>query len=100
MMVSVSGSAQGRGELGDVLIYDQHGNELASLRQNLGLVKFDPRGAYFPSTGGVLVNDASDPILFLTPNDFAPPVPEPSMLALLLASFITGGALRMRRRAK
>ena len=36
-IVSVSGSQLGGGTLGDILAYDQNGNEVASLRTDLGL---------------------------------------------------------------
>ena len=51
--------------------------------------KFDPRGLYFSDDHTLLVSDASDPILLVTPDAFQ--VPEPSTLALFgfgLAGFV------------
>lgn len=100
MLVSVSGSRIGGGTLGDILAFDPSGNQVASLRSDLGLTKFDPRGMYFLSNGNLLVNDASDPILTLTPSAFAVAVPEPSALAALLTSGVIGAGFVLRRRRR
>ncbi len=99
MLVSVAGSINGGGTLGDILAFDSNGNEVASLRSDLGLTKFDPRGFYFLNDGNLLVNDSSDPILLVTPNAFTV-VPEPSALAFLLTSGMMGAGFALRRRRK
>ena len=98
LLVSVSGqgSGMGGGVLGDILAFDQYGNEVASLRDALGLTKFDPRGMFFAADGNLLISDTSpaDPIWAATARDFqlAPAaVPVPGTLALValgLASLV------------
>jgi len=84
LFVSVSGSPGGGGTLGDVLALDNSGQIVASLRTDLGLQKFDPRGLYFVDNQHLLVSDASDPILLATPDAFQPSVvPEPTTFSLL-----------------
>ena len=80
LFVSVSGSASGGGTLGDVLALDSSGQIVARLRTDLGLAKFDPRGLSFIDSQRLLVSDASDPILLVTPAAF---VPEPTTFSLL-----------------
>ncbi|HEX6985928.1 MAG TPA: PEP-CTERM sorting domain-containing protein [Planctomycetaceae bacterium] len=81
LFVSVRGSTFGGGILGDVVALDSSGEIVARLRSDLGLTKFDPRGLLF-TDAGLLISDASDPILLVTPGAFSV-VPEPSSLALL-----------------
>jgi hypothetical protein len=95
LFVSVSGSAFGGGSLGDILVYDSDGNVVASLRTNLGLDKFDPRGLYFTADGELLISDASDPILIATASDFQA-VPIPPSVLLLGTSLL--GLLAFRRK--
>ena len=99
LLVSVSGSQFGGGVLGDLLAFDATGAQVASLRTDLGLTKFDPRGMYFLNNGTMLVNDSSDPVLLITPNAFVV-VPEPSTLALLLTSSVIGAGFILRRRQR
>jgi hypothetical protein len=82
LLVSVAGSDFGGGTLGDVLALDPSGNVVASLRSNLGLAKFDPRGLLFRTDGSLLISDASDAVLLATRSDFQA-VPEPGSLVLL-----------------
>jgi hypothetical protein len=90
LFVSVSGSQYGGGTLGDVLALDSAGHVVASLRTNLDLDKFDPRGLYFTNDGNLLISDASDPIWIATPADFqTTAVPEPATM-LLLGSGLLG----------
>jgi hypothetical protein len=88
LFVSVGASTGGGGTVGDVRVLDGSGNLVASLRTDLGLTKFDPRGLLFTTGGNLLISDASDPILLATSADFQP-VPEPGSIFLLAA----GGAL-------
>jgi hypothetical protein len=83
LFVSVSGSASGGGTLGDVLALDSSGQIVARLRTDLGLQKFDPRGLHFIDNQRLLVSDASDPILLVTPAAFQGRVPEPTTFSLL-----------------
>jgi hypothetical protein len=106
LFVSVRGSTAGGGTLGDVLAYDSNGTLVASLRTDLGLTSFDPRGLLFipdpsnPSQTDLLISDASVGQILL----FAPPAftvsPEPSSLALCTAGLLSlaGGAWRRRKR--
>jgi hypothetical protein len=107
LFVSVRGSTTGGGTLGDVLVYNSSGTLVASLRADLGLSAFDPRGLLFipdpsnPSQTDLLISDASDAqILLLAPGAFAA-TPEPSSLALGTASLfsLAGGIWRRRKRA-
>lgn len=85
LFVSVSGSDVGGGifgTLGDIKVFYPDGTLYRSLRDDLGLTKFDPRGMAF-TADGLLVSDASDPIYLLQPDAFAA-VPEPATLALVL----------------
>jgi hypothetical protein len=71
LFVSVSGSQAGGGTLGDVLALDSTGTTVFSLRRDLGLTTFDPRGLLF-TEAGLLVSDASvGKILRITSEDFA-----------------------------
>jgi hypothetical protein len=99
LFVSVSGSTNGGGTLGDVYAIDSNGNIVASLRSDLGLTKFDPRGMVFTSTGNLLVNDASDAaVYFVKPSDFGiVTVPEPASVALFAIGLV--GAIAARKRA-
>jgi len=89
LFVSVSGSEYGGGTMGDVLALDSAGNLVASLRENIGLTKFDPRGLYFTDDGKLLISDASDPIWIATGADFQrTAVPEPGTMLLLGSGLI------------
>ena len=106
LFVSVRGSTAGGGTLGDVLAYDSNGTVVASLRTDLGLTSFDPRGLLFipdlsnPAQTDLLISDASSGRILL----FAPPsftvTPEPSGLALGTAGLLglAGAAWRRRKR--
>jgi hypothetical protein len=87
LLVSNSGSGNGGGQLGDIFALDAEGTVVETLKSNLGLPKFDPRGMLFAPDGELLVSDTSDPIYRFTAADFQPAAtPEPStLLALLIA---------------
>jgi hypothetical protein len=106
LFVSVRGSTTGGGTLGDVLAYNSNGTIVASLRSDLGLTSFDPRGLLFipdasnPAQTDLLISDASNGRILL----FAPPAftvsPEPSSLVLCSVGLLglAGGAWRRRKR--
>ncbi len=72
---------------------------MGSLKSNLGLTKFDPRGLLFTSGGDLLISDASDPIYLATGSDFnaAAAVPEPATLTMLTIGLAGMLSLRARR---
>jgi hypothetical protein len=100
LFASVSGSTGGGGTLGDVVALDSNGAIVASLRKNLGLTKFDPRGMFFTTGGNVLINDASDAAVYLAqPADFlvVAGVPEPATFVMLVTGLAAVVALGLRR---
>ena len=106
LLVSVTGSTNGGGTLGDVVALDSNGNIIESLRTNLGLTAFDPRGLFFLDDTHLLLSDSSHTatrngqILELTSNAFTATTPEPGTVALLSAFLLTGGACFRSRRAR
>jgi hypothetical protein len=72
LLVSVSGSGQGGGVLGELLALDHTGAIVAHLKVGSVLAKFDPRGMVFTGDGHILISDTSDPILIASARDFAP----------------------------
>jgi hypothetical protein len=99
LFVSIRGSTLGGGTLGDVLAYNSSGELVASLRSDLGLTSFDPRGLLFipdptnPGQSDLLVSNAEPEILLISGAAFAA-VPEPSGLTLGL---LAGVGLALRR---
>jgi hypothetical protein len=84
LFVSITGSGVGGGTLGDVVALDSSGAIVASLRMDLGLTKFDPRGLLFLDNGTLLISDASDPVWLATRDAFlVRAVPEPTSIVLL-----------------
>jgi hypothetical protein len=98
LFVSVSGSGNGGGSLGDVYAVDSNGTVVESLRTDLGLTKFDPRGLLFRADGNLLLSDASDPVYLVSPSDFRTLVPEPNSLAVFAVGFALIGSVFVRRR--
>jgi len=100
LLVSVSGSLNGGGTLGDVVAIDATGAVVASLRVAEAIDKFDPRGMYFRSDGSLLVSDSADPILLVTADDFRlgrwANVPAPGVPLLLAAGWLGMTAARRR----
>jgi len=98
LLVSVSGSTNGGGTLGDVLAIDVTGAVVASLQVREVLGKFDPRGMLF-TDAGLLISDASDPIVLVDAGDFRPGrlanVPAPSVLVLLAIGLVGIGGARV-----
>jgi hypothetical protein len=99
LFVSVSGSGNGGGRLGDVYAVDSNGTVVESLRTDLGLTKFDPRGLLFRADGNLLLSDASDPVYLVSPRDFHVVTPEPSSLAVFAVGLGLIGLKTVRRRS-
>lgn len=95
LFVSVSGSTQGGGALGALLVLDGSGAIVATLKLGTEFDKFDPRGLFFLDDGELLIADAADPILLATAADFQA-TPLPGTLTMLLMG---GLPLLARRRA-
>jgi hypothetical protein len=72
LLVSVSGSPNGLGYLGELLALDSTGTIVGHLQVGSILAKFDPRGQLITSDGRLLVADSSDPILQASAHDFVP----------------------------
>jgi hypothetical protein len=72
LLLSVTGSRNGGGILGELLALDSSGTVAAHLQVGSILAKFDPRGMIFTSDGGLLISDTSDPILLASARDFIP----------------------------
>jgi len=95
MLLAVSGSLNGGGVLGQLLVLNDRGETLGHLRLDRGIDKFDPRGVLFRDDGSILISDGSDPILIARPGDFT--LPEPATLSLSCAGIAI--VLTKRRRA-
>lgn len=72
LLLSVTGSRNGGGILGELLALDSSGTIVGHLQVGSVLAKFDPRGMVFTSDGGLLISDTSDPILLASARDFIP----------------------------
>jgi hypothetical protein len=72
LLLSVTGSRNGGGILGELLALDSSGTIVGHLQVGSVLAKFDPRGMIFTSDGGLLISDTSDPILLASARDFIP----------------------------
>jgi hypothetical protein len=72
LLVSVSGSGQGGGVLGELLALNSSGEIKGHLITGSVTIKFDPRGMILTNDGHVLISDTSDPIWIASPRDFAP----------------------------
>ena len=95
LLLSVSGSRHGQGAIGQLLAINDEGNVAAVLKVRTEFDKFDPRGLLFTEDNRLLINDASDPILIATPDDFQM-VPEPSGNVLLGCGAVICLLLRVR----
>ena len=89
LLISVAGSSDASGPLGDVLAIDDRGDVVASLRVADDLLKFNPRGLLI--VGDELrSSDASDPIISADVSEFQPGrdanIPEPSAGMLLMGA--------------
>lgn len=96
LFVSVRGSLNGGGTLGNVDVLNSSGQIVADLRTDLGLTAFDPRGLFFPDSGHLIVVDASDPVLSVLPSAFQT-VPEPGSVVLFGVGFGLAGLLLARK---
>jgi hypothetical protein len=70
LLVSVTGSRNGKGILGELLALDSTGTIVGHLQAGSVLAKFDPRGMLITDDGHLLVVDTSDPILQASASDF------------------------------
>lgn len=87
LFVSISGSQNGGGVAGEVVVLDQNGNIIAVLEQGVDGASFDPRGLYFLNDSELLISD-SDPSILLAPSTAFTATPEPA--AMLLSSMGLG----------
>jgi hypothetical protein len=94
LLVSISASNFGGGQLGSVVALNGAGDIVGVLELGTQINAFDPRGITFIGNGQVLISDASDPIYVAAVADFKV-VPEP---ATLVSCFIGAGALFGYRR--
>jgi len=72
LLVSVSGSGQGGGVLGETLALNSSGQIKGHLITGSVLSKYDPRGMLLTADSHILISDTSDPILKASATDFAP----------------------------
>jgi hypothetical protein len=72
LLVSISGSGQGGGVLGETLAVNSAGQIKGHLVTGTVTAKFDPRGMIVTADNHVLVSDTSDPIWRAAATDFAP----------------------------
>jgi hypothetical protein len=99
LIVSVSGSSTGGGQIGAVDAINSSGQVVAQLIVGSELSAFDPRGLYFVDSNTLLINDADPGTYVATPSDFAPyAVPEPSSAVLLTVPVLVGLGLLHRPR--
>jgi hypothetical protein len=96
LLVSVSGSNAGGGELGAVYAMNSSGQIVAALIVGSQFAAFDPRGLYFPNSSTLLISDAADPILAASPVAFAA-VPEPSSIVLIGTGLAVLVGMQLRR---
>ena len=101
LLVSVSGSSFGGGQVGALDVLNSSGQLVAVLLQGTSFSTFDPRGFVFTGANQILISDTGDPILIASPSDFGPAtVPEPPSLVMLSPPLLLAGLahLWMRRR--
>jgi hypothetical protein len=72
LLVSVTGSPNGGGAGGELVVLDATGATVGHLQVGGIRGKFDPRGILITGDGRLLVSDTSDPILMATAEDFIP----------------------------
>ncbi len=94
LFLSISGSSQGGGTFGALVVLDGSGHEVAVLILGNEIDHFDPRGLLFTDNQDLLIS-STDPIFIGTPQDFQP-TPEPASL-LLFGSGMMGWWFMRRR---
>ncbi|HQR45141.1 MAG TPA: hypothetical protein PLB02_02655 [Thermoanaerobaculia bacterium] len=72
LLVSVTGSPNGGGAGGELVVLDASGTTVGHLQVGGIRAKFDPRGILITGDGRLLVSDTSDPILLASAEDFVP----------------------------
>jgi hypothetical protein len=96
LFVSVSGSqfgAFGSGPLGEILVFNDNGTEIADVDEGTLIDPLDPRGLYFADANTLLVANSDPGIDSLTPSSFSP-VPEPATLLIMFTAFGLLGLMR------
>jgi hypothetical protein len=82
LFVSVSGSLQGGGTLGEIVVLNDDGTEIADFDQGTETTPLDPRGLYFSGPDTLLISNGDPEILSVSAGNFAA-VPEPSSMLIL-----------------
>jgi hypothetical protein len=93
LFLSISGSSQGGGTFGALVVLDGAGDQVGVIQQGVAGDGFDPRGLYFADSNTLLAS-SSDPIYAITPSGFVA-TPEPGELSMFLG--MAGFALVVSR---
>ena len=97
LFLSVSGSSQGGGSLGEIVVLDGSGHQVAVFDQGTTVNPLDPRGLYFVDSNDLLASNGDPEIDRITPTSFVG-VPAPGALACLLPALALLGWTRLRPR--
>jgi hypothetical protein len=82
LFVSVSGSSQGGGTFGEIVVLNDDGTEVADFDQGTESTPLDPRGLYFSGPDTLLISNGDPEILSVSAGNFDA-VPEPSSVLIL-----------------
>jgi hypothetical protein len=97
LFLSISGSEQGGGNLGEIVVLDSSGDQVAIFDQGSTANPLDPRGLYFVSNTELLASNGDPEIDLITPSSFVG-VPAPGPLAWLLPALALLGWTRLGAR--